>query len=348
MKPFTAATNWDLLRKLCETPGLPGREAAVREVVDQAVRPLVDGVRTDRIGNLIAHRAGPEPAVAFVAHMDEVGGLVTGIEECEGQGYVRFRTIGGIEPQNLVGQRMAIHGRSGALPAVVGSRPDSVVKPEALGRIQPTESLFIDPCLSIEDATARISPGDGVTFDQCLVLREQMIRGKALDDRLGLFVSIEALRRTYGASRALFFVASVQEEAGICGAPAAARHVPAQAAISLDITPARDYPNVAAQDVMTRWGGGVSIGVADGRTLSDRSLVAELVALAERHRVPHQMRAPGGGGTDASGFQLAQEGMRAANLLFPTRYGHTAIETAHRRDIEAAIDLLALWIEKAS
>jgi tetrahedral aminopeptidase len=343
-----ANLNFDLLKRICETPGVAGREDAVRALVRDELAGLVDEVSVDALGNVIGVRKGQGgPRVIVMAHMDEIGFLVKHIDD---KGFIRIQPVGGFDPRVLPAQRVIVHGFSGEQlrgALQIGAKPIHLLDP---GDIKPpkVDDLFIDLGLSGDEVKARVEVGDMVTLDRTVERVGNTVMGKSLDDRICVFQMIEALRRLSGPTNAeIVAVATTQEEVGLRGATTAAYHVDAQIAVALDITLAQDIPGGAEQDQVTRLNGGTAIKIMDSSTISNYKLVRHMRDVAEANDIPYQLEILPRGGTDAGAGQRARGGVPAVTISIPTRYVHTVNEMAAVSDVDASIELLARYLEKA-
>jgi putative aminopeptidase FrvX len=338
--------NFDLLKRLCEVPGVASREDQVRAITVEALRPLVDDLRVDALGNVIATRQGDGPTVMIAGHMDEIGFLVSHIDE---KGFLRIQPVGGFDPRTLVAQRVLVTAQDGtSYPGVIqpGAKPihildKSEIKPAKL------EELFVDTGMPGDRVRELIEIGDMVTIDRALIEAGDCVMGKAMDDRVGVFVMIEALRAAGKSNANIVAVATTQEEVGLRGAETSAYAVQPDIAIALDITLALDIPGMSPELAVSRIGDGVAIKVMDSSHLAHPALLRHFRELARQHNIPHQLEILPRGGTDAAEMQRARGGAPAITLSIPTRYVHTANETASKADIAATIDLLARFIEDA-
>jgi endoglucanase len=335
----------ELLKKLSEAPGVPGYEAPVREIAASALEGLVDDIRTDRLGNLIAHKQGTGPAVIVAAHMDEIGFLVRFVDKKKG--FLRIEPLGGFDPKVLLAQRVTVHAEGGDLVGVIGCKPVHIMTDEERKKPLRIQDLFIDLGLPAEKVTDAVRVGDMVTLRQSFTTFGDLFSGKALDDRAGLYIAIEALRRATSIGCDLTIVGTTQEEVGLRGARVAGNAVQPEIAVALDVTLAVDVPGVQEQDHVTRLGGGVAIKIKDSASISHPALVRALRDLAEERKIPYQLEILPRGGTDAGALQLANEGAAPVTLSLPVRYVHSVVETAHVDDLEAMIALLAAFIETA-
>jgi putative aminopeptidase FrvX len=333
----------ELLKRLSETPGIPGREEAMRVIVREALTGHVDEISVDRLGNVIAHRKGIGPKVAVAAHMDEIGFLVSHVDD--ETGFLRIDPVGGFDPRTLIAQRVAVHARGGAKYGLIGTKPVHILTEEERKKVPEMKDLFVDIGLSGKEAKEQVRVGDPVTLAQTFADVGNLVTGKALDDRLGVYVGIEAVRRLGKHKADVYFIATVQEEVGLRGARTSAFAVAPDIGVALDVTIACDIPGVPAHEQVTRLGKGVAIKVKDSLSISHPGLVQFLANLAEERKIPYQLEILPRGGTDAGAIQPAREGVAVVTISIPTRYVHTVVETAHKNDIEAAINLLVAFLE---
>jgi len=335
----------ELLRKLCEAAGIPGYEVEVRKIVEGALEGHVDSIETDALGNVIAHKSGGGPTVVVAGHMDEIGFFVSHIEE--ETGFLRINPAGGFDPVNLVAQRVIVHTESGDLVGCIGRKAVHILREEERKKPLELRDMFVDLGLPAEAVEEKVRIGDPVTLRQDFIEFGDLISCKALDDRVGVYVGIEALKRAKTPACDLYFVGTTQEEVGLRGAQVAGFATRPQIGIALDVTIAADTPDVPAKDRVTQLGKGVAIKVRDSASISHPALVRAMRKLAEENGIPYQMEILPRGGTDAGALQMAQEGAAVVTLSIPTRYVHSVFESLHPGDLEAAIQLLAAFIESA-
>lgn len=331
------------LKRLSETPGIPGREELIRAVVRELLSPYVEEIEVDRLGNVIAHKKGAGPKVVVAAHMDEIGFLVSHVDE--DTGFLRIAPVGGFDPRTLIAQRVMVHARSGAMYGLIGTKPVHVLTDEERKKTPEMKDLFVDIGLPGKEAKEKVHIGDPVTLVQTFEEVGNLVTGKALDDRLGLYVAIEAAKRLQRHQADIYFVATVQEEVGLRGARASAFAVAPDIGVALDSTIACDIPGVSSHEQITRLGQGVAIKLKDSASISHAGLVQFLVALAEERKIQYQLEILPRGGTDAGAIQAAREGVAVVTISVPARYVHTVVEAAHKDDVEAAISLLVAFLE---
>jgi len=335
----------ELLKRLSETAGVPGHEGAVREVLREALAESTSTIETDHLGNLIARCGGSGPSVTIAAHMDEIGFLVRHVEK--ETGFVRLEPLGGFDPRVLVAQRVSIHAEGGPLVGCVGSKPVHALATEDRKKPLELKDLFVDVGMCGESVRERVVIGDPITLRQEFLTYGDIVSGKALDDRVGIYIGVEAIRRSERIACDLTFVGTTQEEVGLRGARVAGYASKPEIGIALDVTLAMDVPGVEEAERVTRLGEGVAIKLKDSASISHPGLVRAMRRLAEEREIPYQMEILPRGGTDAGALQMANEGAAVVTLSVPTRYVHSVVETAHRNDIEAAIALLSAFLENA-
>ncbi len=340
--------NFDLLKRICETPGIGGREDAVRSIVREELASLVDEVSIDALGNVIGVRRGQGgPRVIVMAHMDEIGFLVKHIDD---KGFIRIQPVGGFDPRVLPAQRVIVHGFGGEQlrgALQIGAKPIHLLDPSDI-KPPKIDDLFVDLGLSGDEVKSRVEIGDMITLDRTVERVGNNVMGKSLDDRICVFQMIEAIRQLSGTTQAeIVAVATTQEEVGLRGATTAAFHVDADIAIALDITLAQDIPGGAEQDQITRLNKGAAIKIMDSSMISNYKLVRHMRSVAESNDIPHQLEILPRGGTDAGAGQRARGGVPAITISIPTRYVHTVNEMASVTDVQASIDLLARYLENA-
>ena len=335
----------ELLKRLSEAAGIPGYEAPVRALVAEALTGHVDSMEVDVLGNLIAHKKGTGPVVVIAGHMDEIGFLVKHIDEKTG--FLRMEPLGGFDPVTLVAQRVTVHTDRGDFIGCIGRKATHILSAEERKKPLEIKDLAIDLGMLAETVHESVAIGDTVTLRQDYIEYGDVVSGKALDDRLGVYVGIEALKRATKPTCDIYLVATTQEEVGLRGARVAGQALRPDIGIALDVTIAADTPGVPAENQVTRLGKGVAIKIKDSASISHPGLVKAMKKLAEENGIPYQMEILPRGGTDAGGLQLAHDGAAVITLSIPTRYVHSVIETAHKVDIEATINLLAAFLEKA-
>lgn len=333
-----------LLKELCLTPAIPGREQALIDLMARELKSTCDAVRIDPMGNVIGHRKAAKAGarkVMIAAHMDEIGFVVSHIDK---NGFLRFSPRGGHVPRVLISQRVRIMGRKPVIGVVEGAPP--FLKRDDMQKVPEIKDLFIDTGLTEKEVSKLVEVGDIVVLEREFLEQGDICMAKAFDDRIGCYVVLEAMRRLKKANVEVYAVGTSQEEVGVRGAFTAAQGITPDIGIALDVTAALDTPGVAEHEQVSRLGDGVAIKIADAASISNHGIVKFMQGLARKHRIKHQLEILPFGGTDASAMQRHGRGA-VCTLSVPTRYVHSPSEIIHKKDIEATISLLVKFIEAA-
>lgn len=360
--PTAAFGEFELLRKLTEAPGVPGREERIRQIIESECAGLFDETSVDPMGNLICLKRATRSArgadrpqrVMIACHMDEIGFYVRYIDD---DGHLRLHNVGGFDTRNLFARRVLVQGQRDLIGILNPTgRPIHLATEEEKKKIPEIKDFYVDLFMSKKEAERLVQIGDPVTLLQSTEMVGKAITGKAMDNRVALWVGLTAIRKLLapirkksdagnaGSPYDIYFVACTQEEVGLRGATTAAFTCDADIGIAIDTTLCCDTPGISRDDSVTLFGGGVGIKVLDGASISHRGLFDEFLALARKHKIKHQIEVLPRGGTDAAALQRARGGTRAITLSVPTRYIHTVTETIHRDDAQAAADLLAVFL----
>ncbi|MBI4790970.1 MAG: M42 family metallopeptidase [Chloroflexi bacterium] len=340
-----SAKDW--MQKLSEASGVSGYEHSVRHLVIEAFRPYADEISVTAMGSIIALQRGvrapsrsanqtPVPKVLVEGHMDEIGLMVTEIE----RGFIRFTQVGGFDVRVLPSQQVVVHGKR-ALPGIIGSRPPHVLSPEERQKVIPMSDLFIDVGLSEPVVRGLVQPGDLVTIARRMQsLKNNLVAGKAFDDRSAVVCVIEALRLLSTMKHAcdVYAVANVQEEFGVfAGAATSTFAINPDIAIAVDVSHA-DQPDTSEVNAVPLDEG---MGIATGPNI--HPLVhARLVEIAEAREIPYRVTAYAGAtGTNAWAMQVVRAGIPTGLIDIPLRYMHTSVETLALGDLERIGRLLA-------
>ncbi|MDD4658238.1 MAG: M42 family metallopeptidase [Eubacteriales bacterium] len=336
----------ELLKKLSQTPGISGREERIRALIKEELEKLADEVKVDAIGNVIAFKKGKSGGkkVMISGHMDEIGFIVSQIEG----GFLRLSPVGGLDPRNLVAQRVVVHGRKDLrgimMPAI---KPVHIMTAEEAKAPLKISDLYVDLGLTQEETEKLVRIGDPVTIDREFIEFGANVSGKAMDDRAGVWVMIEALRQVKEHEVDIYAVASVQEEVGLRGATAGAYGIRPNIGVALDVTLAVDGPGSSKQYQVTALGEGAAIKIMDSASISNYKLVDFMRSLAEENQIKYQMEILPRGGTDAGAIERVQTGCPVITLSVPTRHVHSNVETINKEDIKNTAALLAKFLETA-
>ena len=335
--------NISLLKEICETPGAPGREYRIRNVVRREVSDLVDGYDIDNMGNLIAHKKGrSNKRVMVAAHMDEISFIVKHIDE---DGFARVHPLGGFDPKTLTAQRVIVHGKEDVI-GVMGSKPIHIMKPEERKKAPQLDDYFIDFGRPAKEVLALVSVGDVVTRERDLIEMGHCVNSKSIDNRVSVYILIEALRRLKEPAFDVYAAFTVQEEIGLRGAIVATHSINPDFGIGLDTTIAYDLPGANDHEVVTELGKGTAIKIMDSSVVCDARMIDFMRQTANKHGGPWQSEILPAAGTDTAALQRSGKmGAITGCISIPTRHIHSVIETAHKGDIEASIDLLVHCLE---
>lgn len=342
----------ELLKRLSETPGVPGREERVRELIEQELAGVVDDLSVDAMGNLTAvKRAAKDgaPKAMIAAHMDEIGFFVRHIDD---KGFIRLQRVGGFDPRNLFARQVTVHA-SLAGKELIGvmnpaGKPIHISTAEERSKVPELDAFYVDLGLDAESVRKQVRVGDMVTLNQQFIDMGAVVTGKALDDRAGCWVLIQTLKRLDAPAFEVHGVFTVQEEVGLRGALTGAYRVEPQIGIALDTTLAVDTPDIGEHLRVTQLGKGVGLKVMDGSSISTRWLLDEFIALGDKHGVPYQLEVLPLGGTDAGAIQRVRSGVPSITLSTPSRYVHTVTEMVAKSDLEAEVSLLTAFLQEGT
>lgn len=339
---------WPLLKPLSELNGVSGFENQVAAWIEKTVRPLVDEIRYDGLGSILAIKKGTNPHLNFMlaAHMDEVGFLVAQIEE---SGMLRLSPVGGWWGHVLLAQVVTITTHQGkTFSGVIGAKPPHGMSAEARNKVQEIKDMFVDLGLTskkeVEALGIRI--GDMVTpkLETRWLNDTDVILGKAWDDRASCAVVIETLKRLQNISHEATITAAftVQEEVGLRGAKTATYVAKPDVGFAIDVTMSNDLPGLPKQD--TRLGKGVALTVMDATSIAHRGLFMDVEKTAESLKIPYTYDLMTAGGTDAGEMHKAFTGVMAMTLSIPCRYFHSHTSLVHLQDLEATTRLLVGYL----
>ncbi|HHX64284.1 MAG TPA: M42 family metallopeptidase [Chloroflexi bacterium] len=333
-----------LLKELSGARGVSGDEGAVRDLIRDAVAEHTDECRVDALGNLICLKkariqgAGWPRKVMLAAHMDEVGFIVTRINN---DGTLHVEQVGGMDDRILLSKQVLVG--ADAVPGVIGYRPIHLISREERQRVADMSKAAVDIGATNKSAAERlVKPGDYVSFrTDYEVLDDEGLRtvkGKAFDDRAGCAVLVELLKDDYAFD--LYAVFTAQEEVGLRGARVAAYAIDPDVAIALEGTICDDLPQEKESTPVTELGKGPAISFMDRSIIADRRLVQLMVDTAEANDIPYQFKRAVAGGTDAGAIHLAREGIPAVTVAVPTRYIHAPVSILSLTDYDHTVRLV--------
>ena len=336
----------EFLRRLLETPSPSGFEQPVQQVVRDRARGFADEVTTDRHGNVFAARfpdgRPPDaPRILLAGHCDQIGLMV---QHVDAEGFLYVQPIGGWDMQILLGQYLTVWAKTGPVTGVVARRAIHLLKPDERTRVPEFTDVWVDiGAKDKADAEALVRHGDPVTFALGYhPLRNGLAAAPAMDDKVGLWVCLEAVRLLAGRPlrAAVYGVSTVAEEIGLRGATTAAYSVNPAVGIAVDVCHATDTPggDKKSQGEIKCGGGPV---LFRGANINPR-VFDLLEATAAAHAIPVQVRGvPRATGTDANAIQISREGVACGLVGIPNRYMHSPVEVVHLDDLTNAARLLA-------
>ncbi|MEW4528682.1 M42 family peptidase [Maioricimonas sp. JC845] len=346
----------DLLATLTQTPSVPGREARVREVIENHVRQagLFDEIRTDAMGSLIGIRR-PRPKdggtiekplkVMLAAHMDQIGFLVSHIDE---NGFLRVNPVGGFDARNLFARQVRVCTVGGDLPGVMNpsGRPIHIATADEKTKVPEINEFFIDIGMTGETVKERVKIGDMVVLDGPFQEVGDSVISQCLDNRVGCWAQIRALEKLQHHDCEIHAAWTVQEEVGLRGAMPAAYDIAPDLGISCDTTLCCKIPGVPDEQRVTVPGDGVCLKVMDSSTIADIGLLEDIEAVAARQGIKCQRGVLPRGGQDGAMIQRSRSGVRTAVFACPVKYIHTVTEMVHKVDLESYPELLAAYLQQ--
>ena len=336
--------NTELLAEICEVSGAPGHEQKVREIVLREIKDLVDEINIDNLGNLVAIKRGNKSKKVMIgAHMDEIGFIVTHIDD---SGFVYFHTLGGFDPKTLTAQIVIIHGSEDVI-GVMGGKPIHLMNTADRAKVPTIKDYFIDTGRPKKELDKIISIGDTITRSSKFIEMGDCFNCKSLDNRVSVFILIEMFREmTNTPPYDVYGVFTVQEEIGIRGANVSSMDINPDFGFGLDTTIAWDTPGSTKQEQVSALGDGACIKIMDSSTVCDYRMVRYMKDLSKNKKIKTQLEILPAGGTDTAGIQrMNPGGCIAGAVSIPTRHIHQVIEMVHKDDVRGAIDLLRHGVE---
>src|SRR5262249_36738293 len=325
------------LKQLLHTPSASGFEHDIQNVVRAWASQYADDVRTDRHGNVLAVlNTGGGPRVMLAGHCDQIALMVQHVDE---NGYLYVQPIGGWDMQILLGQNLTVWAKDGPVNAVVSRKATHLLTGDERNKVPQFTDVWVDiGAKDRKEAEALVTPGDAVTFAlEYRDLRNGLATSPAMDDKVGVWVVMEALRLLKGRplQASIYCVSTVQEEIGLRGATTSSYGIHPTVGIAVDVSHATDTPGNDKKllgDV--KLGGGPAI--FRGPNINPH-VYERLHETAMAHEIPVQVRgAPRATGTDANAIQLARDGVAAGLVGIPNRYMHSPVEVVSLDDLERA------------
>ncbi|SHF23939.1 endoglucanase [Caldanaerobius fijiensis DSM 17918] len=324
----------ELLKSLTSIYGPSGREDKIAEFIMETIKPYVDEISKDALGNVIAVKKGSgQKKLMLTAHMDQIGVMVTFIDD---DGYLRFTNIGGLNPYSLLFKRVVFKN---GVEGIISKEQKAEIKELAL------KDLYIDIGANCKDeAKKKVNIGDFGVFKSDFQDLGQRLISAAFDDRVGCYVLIEAAKRIKNINCDVYFVFTVQEEVGLRGARTSAYSIEPDAAIAIDVTGTGDIPNCNRMAV--KLGDGVAIKIMDRGFIVHPKIKEFLTSVAEKNNIKYQYEILEMGTTDAAEIHVSKTGVPSGVISVPSRYVHSHSEMVDKNDVEAAINLLVHAIEE--
>lgn len=340
-----------MLKDLTDAKGIPGNEKEPREVMQKYITPYADEIMTDNLGSLIAKKTGKAdgPKVMVAGHLDEVGFMVTKIDD---KGFIRFQTVGGWWGQVMLAQRVTIMTKKGDVTGVIGSKPPHILPAEARKKPVEIKDMFIDIGASSREEAEEfgVKPGDSIVpyFEFTVMNNEKMLLAKAWDNRIGCAIAIDVLKQLQGEDHpnVVYGVGTVQEEVGLRGAKTATNFIEPDIGFAVDVGIAGDTPGITEKEAMSKMGDGPQIILYDASMVSHKGLRDFVTDVADENEIPYQFDSIAGGGTDAGSIHLTANGVPALSITIATRYIHSHAAMLHRDDYENAVKLIVEVIKR--
>ena len=321
----------ETIKILTESFGPSGRESKVREILIEMIKDHVDGYEVDKVGNLIAWKGNVGKPVVFVAHMDEIGIVVTNeIRE----GFYRIEPVGGVSPYTALNRRYVLEDGT---VGVVGMETETVQDAKKNMTNLSFDALYLDTF------GKRVDISTFGVYDSYFYQNGDFLVSKAMDDRVSCAVLVEMVRRLKEPKRKFYIAFSIQEEVGLVGSSVLAYPLDVQEAIAIDVTDSADSPKSFKRHPMVI-GKGPAIKIKDRYSISDKRIVDKLIRVAEDKGIPYQLEVLTFGGTDAAALMRTREGIPSATVSIPTRYIHTPNEVVGKDDVENTVRLLIEYV----
>jgi endoglucanase len=347
--------SFELLKELSESFGPSGFERETAVIVKREAQRYADDISFDKLGSVVAKKRGTSdsPKVLLAGHIDEVGFVVTGIDEqC---GFVTFSQLGGWFDQVLLGHRVSIRTSKGFVPGVIAAKPPHLLSPEEREKVVKKDQMFIDVGASSKETAEKelgIRIGDPVApWSPFITTRGGSVAiGKAFDDRVGTFVGLEVLRRLKTENvqhpNTVYIAGTVQEEVGLRGAATVGNMVEPDVAMALEVDIAGDVPGIKKNEAPTRMGKGPSVLAFDATMIPNQAFKSFVIETAEKEGIPYQLSVVAAGGTDAGRFHIVKAGAPSMVIGVPTRHIHSHAAVVDFSDIGNAVKLVVALLRR--
>lgn len=335
--------NSSFFKTLLSAAGPSSFESRPAKIWQEQAKSYGASVSSDAYGNSFARFGDKGCHIMLSGHIDEIGLMITYLDK---EGFLYFSAIGGWDAEQLIGQRVRILGYQGDILGVIGKKAIHLMSADDRKKRSAIEDMWIDiGATSKEEAQAHVRVGDVAVIEQNFIeLLNDRVVSRAIDNRIGAYIVLEAARRAQNPKAIVTAAATVQEEIGHMGALVAAYGLEPDVAIAVDVTHATDTPGLSKQrsgDVPFASGASLTIG-----SISHRGVFASLIACAEKAAIPYTIEAsPLRTATDGDDIVRARRGVPTAVVSVPTRYMHSPNETIDLKDVEACISLIQTFIE---
>lgn len=325
--------NSDLMKKLSDCFSPSGRENNIREIITEEIKNYVDEIKVDPLGNLIARKKGNGKKILFSAHMDQIGLIITHVDE---KGFLRFSNVGGIHAKEIIGLSMVFdNGLQGVVCCEELKDNEKLTMSKLFIDVASTDPVFVKENFHIGDMC--VFKSEYYETPDCTICR-------AADDRIGCYIQIEAIKDHPVTDNDVYYVFSVQEEVGTRGAKTAGYSVNPDLAVALDVTATGDSLDGIKMDV--KLGGGAAIKLMDKSMITHPDVKNLLTNLAEENNIKYQYEVLEFGGTDAGPIHMTREGIPSGVISIPTRNLHSSGEIFNKSDVAECIKLVQAVISK--
>lgn len=329
-----------LLKKYCEIPSPSGSEELIREEIISDIKEFADEIKVDNLGNIIAFKKGkktPKKKVMLDAHMDEIGFMITGIDQ---SGELRFNNLGGIDSKVIFGKRVKI----GDIYGVIGGPAVHLLDKSEASAVKSPDELRINIGAKDKSSAERlVKIGDTAIFDTEFTDMGEKIAARGIDDKVGCAVLVKMIQSDLEYDT--WFSFSVQEELGCRGAGVTAFSVAPDCAVTVEATTAADIYGVPDENTVCVVGKGVALSLMDNGTLYNKDLVNKVLACAKENSISAQPKTAVAGGTNAGVIHKSRNGVKTVNLAVPCRYIHSPYGVCSKSDIEDIYSLAVLTAE---